>query len=105
MDYYNRYKDFIINGQQTVVPYVSLPSRATDQQYLYLVGKSRLDKISYEKYGTPYFGWLILTANPQFGGLESNITDGTVLVVPFPLVSALQDYKSALDTHIFYYGR
>lgn len=105
MDYYNRYKDFIINGQQTVVPYVNLPIRATDQQYLYLLGKSRLDKVSFEKYGTPYFGWLILTANPQYGGLESNIPEGAILRIPFPLVSALQDYKSAIDTHIFYYGR
>jgi hypothetical protein len=72
---------------------------------LYVKNKSRLDKISYEKYGAPYFGWLIMTANPIFGGLESNIPDGTILIIPFPLVAALQDYKSALDTHIFYYGR
>ena len=44
-------------------------------------------------------------ANPLFGGLENNIPNGTLLIVPFPLVSALQDYKSSLDTHIFYYGR
>jgi hypothetical protein len=28
-----------------------------------------------------------------------------VLTIPYPLVAALQDYKSALDTHFFYYGR
>jgi hypothetical protein len=105
MEYYNRYQNFLINGNQTVVPYLKLPQRATDQRYLYVKNKSRLDKISYEKYGAPYFGWLIMTANPLFGGLESNIPDGTILIIPFPLVAALQDYKSALDTHIFYYGR
>jgi hypothetical protein len=105
MEYYNRYQNFLINGNQTVVPYLKLPQRATDQRYLYVKNKSRLDKISYEKYGAPYFGWLIMTANPIFGGLESNIPDGTILIIPFPLVAALQDYKSALDTHIFYYGR
>jgi hypothetical protein len=46
-----------------------------------------------------------MMANPLYGGLETNIPDGTILVIPFPLVAALQDYKSALDTHIFYYGR
>jgi hypothetical protein len=105
MDYYNRYKDFLINGKQTVVPFLTIPSRVTDQQYLYRSGQSRLDKISFEKYGTPYFGWLILAANPMYGGLEQNIPDGTILIIPYPLTAALQDYKSSLDTHIFYYGR
>ena len=105
MDYYNRYKDFVINGKQTVVPFLPIPSRVTDQQYLYRSGRSRLDKISFEKYGTPYFGWLIMAANPSFGGLESEIPDNAVLTIPFPLINALKDYKSAIDTHIFYYGR
>lgn len=105
MDYYNRYKDFLINGKQTVVPFLNIPARVTDQQYLYRQGRSRLDKISFEKYGTPYFGWLILSANPLYGGIEQNIPDGTILIIPFPLTAALQDYKAALDTHIFYYGR
>ena len=105
MDYYNRYKDFLINGKQTVVPFLNIPARVTDQHYLYRQGRSRLDKISFEKYGTPYFGWLILSANPLYGGIEQNIPDGTILIIPFPLTAALQDYKAALDTHIFYYGR
>jgi hypothetical protein len=103
--YYNRYENFLINGNQTVVPFLQLPQRSSDQKYIYRTNQSRLDKISYEKYGTPYFGWLIQMANPLYGGLESDIPDGTILIIPFPLVAALQDYKSALDTHIFYYGR
>ena len=69
--YYNRYSTFLINGDQTVVPYVSVPNKTSDKTYIYKVGKSRLDKVSQEFYGTPYFGWLILQANPQFGGLEN----------------------------------
>jgi len=103
--YSNRYSDFIVNGQQTIVPYINIPTKSSDKRYIYRIGRSRLDKISFEKYGTPYFGWLILAANPMYGGLEQNIPDGTILIVPFPLTAALQDYKSALDTHIFYYGR
>jgi len=105
MDYYNRYDSFLLNGNQTVVPFLTLPQRSSDQKYIFRSNQSRLDKISYEKYGTPYFGWLIQMANPLYGGLESDIPDGTILIIPFPLVAALQDYKSALDTHIFYYGR
>ena len=105
MDYYNRYKDFLINGQQTVVPFLTIPSRVSDQQYLYRSGKSRLDKISFEKYGTPYFGWLILQANPEFGGLENYIYDGAVLIIPYPLLPSLQDYKASLANYFYYYGR
>ena len=105
MQYYNRYQNFFVNGQQTVVPYVSLPTRPSDQKYIYRTNRSRLDKISFEKYGSPYFGWLILMANPEFGGLETNIPDGTILAIPYPLLGALLDYKNAVDTHIFYYGR
>ncbi len=46
-----------------------------------------------------------MQANPQFGGMESNIPDGSILTIPFPLLSSLQDYKAALDTHFLYYGR
>ncbi len=104
MQYFNRYQNFLINGNQTVVPYVTLPTRTTDQRYIYRENQSRLDKISFEKYGTPYFGWLILVANPIYGGLETNIPDGAVINIPFPLLGALLDYKNAIDTHIFYYG-
>lgn len=104
MQYFNRYQKFLINGQQTVVPFVNIGIRTTDQTYYYRKNKSRLDIISFEKYGSPYFGWLILAANPTFGGLESNIPDGSIINIPFPLIKALQDYKSAVELHIFYYG-
>jgi hypothetical protein len=105
LQYYNRYSNFLINGQQTVVPYVNLPQKTSDRIYVYKVGRSRLDKISQEFYDAPFFGWLILQANPQYGGLENNIPDGAILVVPFPLTSSLQDYKGALENHFYYYGR
>lgn len=103
--YYNRYSDFLINGQQTIVPFVNLPTKTTDKSYIYKVARSRLDKVSQEFYGTPYFGWLILQANPQFGGLETNIFDGAILTIPFPLIASLQDYNGALENYFYYYGR
>lgn len=105
LQYYNRYSDFLINGEQTVVPFVYLPKKVTDKSYIYKVGKSRLDKVSQEFYDTPFFNWLILQANPQFGGLENNIYDGAILTIPFPLLPSLQDYKGALENHFYYYGR
>ena len=103
--YWNRYTDFLINGEQTVVPYVQLPSKSSDKNYIYIVGQSRLDKMSQQFYGSPYFGWLIQTANPQYSGNEYAIPDGAVLTIPFPLVASLQDYKNSLDNYFFYYGR
>jgi hypothetical protein len=105
LQYYNRYSSFIINGQQTVVPFVQVPQKTTDKTYIYKVGRSRLDKISQEYYSTPFFGWLILQANPQYGGLENTIPDGAILIIPFPLLPSLQDYKGALNNHFYYYGR
>jgi hypothetical protein len=61
--------------------------------------------VSQQFYGSPFFGWLILQANPQFTGLEFNIPDGAILTIPYPLLSSLQDYKSAIDNYFFYYGR
>jgi hypothetical protein len=46
-----------------------------------------------------------MQANPEFGGLEQNIPDGSLLTIPFPLVASLQDYKTELNNHFFYYGR
>jgi len=103
--YWNRYSQFLINGQQTVVPFVQLPGKTTDKTYVYKIGRSRLDKVSQEFYGTPYFGWVILQGNPQFGGLENYIYDGAILTIPFPLLPSLQDYKGAIENHFYYYGR
>lgn len=105
LQYYNRYQNFLINGQQTIVPFVQLPQKTTDKTYIYKVGKSRLDKVSQEMYSSPFFGWLILQANPQFGGLENNITDGSILIIPFPLITSLQDYNTSLNNYFYYYGR
>jgi hypothetical protein len=105
MDYFNRYQQFLIDGQQTVVPYVNLPKKSTDVKYVFRAGVSRLDKISQEYYSSPYFGWLILLGNPEYGGLEWNIPDNAVITIPYPLVASLQDYNNSLKNRFYYYGR
>ena len=103
--YFNRYSNFLINGKQTVVPFVKIPNKPTDKQFFYKEGISRLDKISQEYYQSPLFGWLILAANPQYGGLEWAIPNNALLKIPFPLVSSVQDYETQLNNYFFYYGR
>jgi hypothetical protein len=55
LQYYNRYSDFLINGQQTVVPFIQLPTKSSDKAHIYIVGQSRLDKISQQYYNSPFF--------------------------------------------------
>ena len=104
-NYYNRYEDYITDGKFRIVPGIEIPIKGSDKYMQYKRGKDRLDKISQEYYNSPYFNWLILQANPQFGGLENNIYDGAILIIPFPLLPSLQDYKAALENHFYYYGR
>lgn len=103
--YYQRYNQFLVEGQQTVVPYITLPQKVSDKVFVYKLGVSRLDKISQQYYGSPTFGWLIMVANGNYGNEEWSIPDGAVLTIPFPLIASLQDYKNQLENHFFYYGR
>jgi hypothetical protein len=70
---YNRYNEFLLNGEQSIVPYISISSKSSDKRLIYKIGQSRLDKISQQYYGTPTFGWLILAANPIFNDSETSL--------------------------------
>ena len=102
-NYVNRYSKFIVNNQSISVPFVKLPEKGTDIFVTYKIGKSRLDKISDDKYGTPYFGYLIMLANPEYGGLEWDIPDNALLRIPFPLEQSLKDYDVAMKFKMNYY--
>jgi len=103
-DYFDRYQFFIEEGNFKIVPGIELPIKGTDKYLNYKKGKTRLDKVSQDFYGTPVFGWLILQANPQAGGLEFEIPDNFILRIPFPLTSSLQDYKRGVELYNLYYG-
>ena len=103
MGYTNRYVTFLDNNVQRTVPFVEIPIKDTDKYPVYTIGKSRLDKMSLSFYGDPYHGWLIMQANPEYSK-ETEIVDGAILRVPFPLARSIQDYKDALLTHKQLYG-
>jgi len=103
--YENRYKNFTINGAALSVPFVKIPEKGTDKFVVYKTGKSRLDKISDDKYGVPYYGYLILAANPEYGGFEFDIPDNSLIRVPFPLEQSKSDYNLALKQKVDYYGQ
>jgi len=102
--YFDRYQYFEEDGTFKIVPGIEIPIKGTDEYVQYKKGKSRLDKISEDKYNTPFFGWLILVANPLAGSVEFEIPDNFMMRIPKPLVTTLQDYKTSVDLYKLYYG-
>jgi hypothetical protein len=102
--YYNRYQDFLVDGEFKIVPGIELPIKGTDKYHQYKKGKDRLDKISQEFYNSPLYGWLILQANPAVSSLEFEIPDNSFIRIPFPLTTSLQDYKRGIELYHLYYG-
>ena len=103
--YFDRYANFRENGQIRPLPGITIPRVDSDKLAVYKKGVSRLDKISNTYYNNPYSGWLILLANPQFGGLEFNIPDMSPIRVPFPYDNAVQRYINEVKTYNLLYGQ
>ena len=102
--YYDRYEKFRSNGQYTPLPYISIPVSDTDKNVVYKTGITRLDKLSQLYYNNPYHGYLILLANPQYGGLEFNIKNGEIIRIPYPFDSAIERYVSQVNKYKQLYG-
>lgn len=105
VEYFDRYSRFRDNGKVRLVPGITLRPKDTDKRTVYKQGVTRLDKLSQEYYNSPYYGFFILMANPQFGGLEWNIPDGEIIRIPFPFKETVEQYLREVDTHIKLYGR
>jgi hypothetical protein len=102
--YFDRYNKFRNNGQVKPLPGITIPSTSSDKSIIYKKNVSRLDKLSQTYYNNPYSGWIIMLANPEFGGLEFNIPDMTVIRIPFPYDSAINRYITEIDNYNLLYG-
>jgi hypothetical protein len=102
--YFDRYNKFRQNGEMKPVPGITIPDSGSDKYAIYIKGQSRLDKISNLYYNNPYSGWLIMLANPEYGGLEFNIPNMTSLRVPFPYDSAISRYNLEITNYRLLYG-
>jgi hypothetical protein len=94
---YNRYA-ILYNTDGTIdrMPFVPIPVNPTDKYEDWVLGRSRLDKLSEKYYGNPFYDFLILYANPEFIS-EFDIDDGVVIRIPFPLSKARLDYETELN--------
>jgi hypothetical protein len=98
---YNRYKSFILgDGTVKEVPFIKIEKRPTDRYTYWDKMTSRMDLISYQYYGNPNYGWLILQANPSLPSLEFMIDQGEQIRVPFPLDLAISQYEN--DIKVYY---
>ena len=102
--YYDRYENFRANSEIKPIPGIPMPVSPTDKQVLYKAGRTRMDRVSQEYYGNPYHGWLIMLANPQWGGMEFDIPDGEPIRVAFPFTSAIERYILEVKKHKELYG-
>jgi len=96
----DRYKLFRRNGDVTSLPFVNIKERSSDKFVKYQGENNRLDIVSNRFYGTPLLNWLILMANPQYGGMEFDIPTGSVLRIPYPLQEAMEEYNEKQKTKL-----
>lgn len=99
MSDYNRYSKFTNDGIIHMVPFIEIIVKPSDKYIVYKQNKDRLDRISNEYYGDPNYGWLILQANPQCGGLEFNIKDGSSIRIPYPLEETIEYYIEEINKY------
>ena len=96
---YDRYKLFRSNGNISIVPFGKINKRNTDCYEIYEKGKTRLDILSYDYYKDSNYGWLIMQANPEYGSMEFEIPDKSVLRIPYPLNEAISDYENSIKEY------
>ena len=102
--YYDRYEQFKTNGEVKIIPGIKIPTEPSDKKIVYKQNITRLDKLSQDYYNNPYHGYLIMLANPKYGGLEFDIPDRAVIRVPFPFESAIERYLNEVKRHKALYG-
>lgn len=96
---FDRYTQVRNGNSFDMLPFGEIPQKNSDRYEIYKKGLTRLDKVSYDYYGSSDYAWLIMQANPQYGSLEFNIPDGVELRIPYPLDISLDAYKKSIDNY------
>lgn len=104
METYDRYANFVCDGNIKHVPFIKIPEKPGDKKVKYDPRTNRLDLLSYQYYDDPNYGWLILQANPELGSLEFRIRRNTVIRVPYPLEETLVRYAEDIKQYEKLYG-
>ena len=103
-EYYDRYQRFKVDGGYKPLPFIKIEPKNSDKTVVYNAQRTRLDKLSQKYYDNPFHGWLIMLANPQYGGVEENIPDNEIIRIPYPFRDSLQQYIEAVNEYERLYG-
>jgi hypothetical protein len=103
--YFDRYEKFRTNGKVLPIPGIFIPVSTEDKSVVYKLTETRLDILSQRYYNNPYHGFLIMSANPQYGGLEFDIKDRDVIRIPYPFESAIERYLAEVERYKLLYGQ
>ena len=96
---YSRYNILKNNdGTTDIMPFINLPINQSDKYEFWVLGKSRMDKLSQKYYNNPFYDFLILYANKKYLN-EFDIPDNELIRIPFPLNKVIADYEAALNAH------
>ena len=79
------------------VPAITISKRDTDKFIIYNSDKMRFDTIAADIYGDDQYNYLIALANPEYP-LEFDITNNTVIRIPFPLNEIVTEYEQKVVT-------
>jgi hypothetical protein len=101
--YFDRYGIFKVDGEVKPVPFIKLDEKSTDIT-IQIKENTRFDILSQRYYANGKHGYLILQANPSFGGLEFDIPVGTNIRVPYPFKKTRQEFEEKITKHIELYG-
>jgi len=97
MDYFDRYAQLRDGNTIGVAPFAEIAKSNSDIYVTYEKGKTRLDLLSYQYYGSSDYAWLIMEANAKYGSLEYRIPDKAELRIPYPLSQALTEFNHSLN--------
>lgn len=97
MRYFNRYSIFDQNNNiPNIIPFLKIRDKASDKIIIWNK-EYRLDNISNDYYGTPYYDWLIAQKNVDKGMDEFEWQDGETIIIPYPLESSKEQYIQAYE--------
>ena len=96
---YDRYTKFRSDSNIEIVPFVAIEKRDTDRFERFVRNKTSLDSLSYKYYNDSGYAWLIMQANPEFGSVENEIPDGSLLRIPYPLNYVIEGYENGINSY------
>lgn len=96
---YDRYNLLKKGNVYKSMPFIKIPKSSSDKYVEWNSNINRLDKLSEKYYGSPFYDFFILYANPEFL-CEWDIPNNTIIRIPFPLDVVKSYYENELTNKL-----